>query len=220
MFLFYVLNLQNLVNFLLINFKHVKTRVNFNKQLLLDTQSKCMIYLILDIYEYFMDLNARKELFSVAYLRALCSQAGVNNGDYEVDDDSVDVTLTKKGRHGAGRVYSPKLDVQLKCTSQTLPETVVDFTFRLGSKNYNELRVTDSSAPRVLIVLRVPEDPLNWVVNGADDILLRNSAYWFSLRGLDPIATDATNLIIPKVNRLTTAELNRIFDIIGSGENL
>ena len=168
-----------------------------------------------------MDLNKKKELVSVSYLQALCAAAGINHGEYAVDDDSVDVTLTKKGEVGTGLFYSPKLDVQLKCTSSDMTENETTFSFPLKLKNYNELIVQNCAAPRILVVLRVPNDLQSWVVVGDNEISLNHCAYWVSLKGLEQTANGTRVTVhLPKENRLTIEELNRLMSKIGSGEEL
>ena len=46
-----------------------------------------------------MHLNLRKEKFSRAYVSALCSAVGWSIGLWDVDEDSVDVTLKKTQEH-------------------------------------------------------------------------------------------------------------------------
>jgi hypothetical protein len=59
-----------------------------------------------------MDLNTQKEQFSVAFVHAVASVAGVKIIRAEVDDDSIDVGLERTGG------CAPKLDLQLKCTAE------------------------------------------------------------------------------------------------------
>jgi mevalonate kinase len=69
-----------------------------------------------------MTENTQKEQFSIAYVRALAAVTGVKVTKEEVDDDSVDVTLSVSA--GA----SSKMDVQLKC-SGVLKKTGNRFPF-------------------------------------------------------------------------------------------
>jgi hypothetical protein len=58
-----------------------------------------------------MDLNARKEQFSNAFLFAVAAVAGCSVAKPSVDNDSIDWTISNR------LPRRPKLDVQLKCTA-------------------------------------------------------------------------------------------------------
>lgn len=115
-----------------------------------------------------MDISARKEQFSFAYIQAIAAQIGLNYSKDAVDDDSVDIRLSGKGFTG-GKVRNPKIEIQLKCTSQDVVKgDVIKYPLKL--KNYNDLRGEDVAAPRYLMVLVVPEAIDNWThfTNNAD----------------------------------------------------
>jgi hypothetical protein len=59
----------------------------------------------------------QKEQLSYAYVQAVSACAGFAWSRPSVDDDSVDMMLSKKGGHGA--IRSPRLEIQLKCTEKT-----------------------------------------------------------------------------------------------------
>lgn len=83
-----------------------------------------------------MDLNHRKEQFSIAYVKAVASVAGFAVERITVDLDGVDVTICS--RNTAGRIRSPLVDVQLKCTgTNVLKDGVIKFP--LKRKNYDDL---------------------------------------------------------------------------------
>lgn len=63
-----------------------------------------------------MELNQQKELFSKAYVRAVAAVGGFSVSQPEVDDDSIDLKIVARG--GEGIVFSPELNLQLKCTSR------------------------------------------------------------------------------------------------------
>jgi len=84
-----------------------------------------------------MDINAKKEQFSQAYVQAVAAVAGYSWAKPCPDDDSIDLTLAAKG--GGGTIRSPKLDVQVKChAAEVLAEP--SFSYALKIKNYDDLR--------------------------------------------------------------------------------
>jgi hypothetical protein len=64
----------------------------------------------------------RKEELSKAYLAALAARLGFKLGSWSQDDDCIDVTIGAAGKLGGGTLSSPKLDIQLKCTSNPAQE--------------------------------------------------------------------------------------------------
>jgi hypothetical protein len=151
-----------------------------------------------------MDLSQKKQEFSRAYVKAVAAVCGYATQEPSVDDDSVDLTLAARG--GAGTIRSPKLDLQLKCTSRdVLGEQTVNFPLEI--KNYDELRPTNVLVPRILVVVVVPDDLLNWLAHSETELLLRHCGYWFSLRGMLPTA----NLTTVTVNVPRT----QVFDVLG-----
>ena len=62
-----------------------------------------------------VDLNLQKEQFSRAYVPAIAAAAAFAAEEPLVDDDSVDMEICARG--GEGTTKSPRLEVQVKCTS-------------------------------------------------------------------------------------------------------
>lgn len=167
-----------------------------------------------------MDPNKQKEEFNYAYVCALAAHAGLNRGDFRVDDDSIDITFQAKGDFGLGRRRSPLIQIQLKCTSQDL---IVDevIKFQLSRKNYDDLRGDDLVVPRYLVVLIVPENSAEWVQHNDNHIALYNSCYWTSLRNAAPTDNVATITVdVPLAQRLTSETLWQMMDRASAGESL
>ncbi len=114
-----------------------------------------------------MQGSLRKELFSMAYIRAVAAQLGLQVVRPEVDDDSVDcVVMADFGRR-------PRLEVQAKATSQDIsrPEHV---HYPLKTKNYNDLRI-ETLHPRILVVLLMPEDEAAWLTQSPERLCCSGS---------------------------------------------
>ena len=78
----------------------------------------------------------------------------------KVDDESVDLGI-------AGRIASeiprpPRLELQLKCTSDKIIKEK-NIVFSLKRKNYDDLRLDDLIVPRLLVVLSVPRKDDDWL---------------------------------------------------------
>lgn len=165
-----------------------------------------------------MDISKQKEQFSIAFVNAIAAQAGLNNAQLAVDDDSVDLMLVGKGFDGL--VRNPQLQLQLKCTSQDLIHSN-KIKFPLSKKNYDDLRGDDLICPRYLVVLMIPENVEEWVGLGDNEIILRNSCYWASLR--DSPESDNTSKVtveIPVEQKLTKETLVELMVCASKGEAL
>lgn len=157
-----------------------------------------------------MDINQKKEQFNRAYITAIAAQAGINHSKHEVDDDSIDIELIGKGF--IGKLRNPRLEVQLKCTSRDL---ITDgfIKFPLSKKNYDDLRATNVSAPRYLMVLIVPDDHTLWIEHNDDEMLMRHSCYWISIRNY-PESTNQTSITvdIPVTQKVTHETLKHLLE--------
>ena len=143
-----------------------------------------------------MDVNQRKEQFSISYARAIASAAGINTSKPEVDDDSIDIGFQIKGFIGNGRIRSPQLDAQLKCTHSQPPSPEKEVHYDLKIKNYNELRETDLCVPRILIVVFVPEKTNQWINCESNNTIMQYCGYWTSLFG-KPEVTNTSTVRVP-----------------------
>jgi hypothetical protein len=161
-----------------------------------------------------MDLNGQKEQFSIAYIHALVAVAGLKLDRYSIDDDSIDVLISRAGHR------SPHLSLQLKCSSD-IDLRPDDFSFRLKLKNYDDLR-RKTMVPRILAVLHVPEDTQEWLVAGPDHVVLRHRVYWKNLLGeveIKPAKPEEwqekkITLRLQRANLLTSASLILMMDNI------
>jgi hypothetical protein len=120
--------------------------------------------------------------FGCAYVRAVAHAAGyvVDTAGRWADEDGVDLTI--HALTGTGRTRSPRLEVQVKTT--TLALVGDPFPIDLGVKNYHELRsVGPYETPRLLVVVSVPEQRSDWLTATPEQLVLRHTAYFHSLRG-------------------------------------
>ena len=131
----------------------------------------------------FMDISKMKARFSLAYISAVASQAGIKVDEVAVDDDSVDGVLSARfGRR-------PKIEFQAKASARNLARNG-DIHFPLPVKNYEELRI-DAIIPRILIVLIMPDAPDDWTTQTGDALCMRHCAYWTSILGSPELPNDA-----------------------------
>ncbi len=162
-----------------------------------------------------MDINQQKEQFSITYIRAIAAVAGYSLYRPEVDNDSVDLGIVSRG--GTGKILSPRLELQLKCTAREILEENY-LKYPLSLKNYNDLKI-NALVPRILVVVLVPEKITDWIKQTESELCLRYCAYWVSLRG-SPDTENITNVTIeiPRSNQLTPDALQAIIERISFGD--
>lgn len=164
-----------------------------------------------------MDLNKQKEQFSIAYVQAVVAASGYNVYRMSVDEDSIDLGVAATGNLNLPR--SPKLDLQLKCTAKDILHDGA-LHFPLEMKNYNDLRA-DSLVPRLLVVLLVPEDVLNWLAQSEDELIMRRCCYWLSLRAAPAVDNTATVTVrVPRAQVFSPDALQGIMEKINNKEEI
>lgn len=158
--------------------------------------------------------NIESEL-SYAYLHAVASRAGFSCEirNRHLDGAGVDATITADGKHLAADsklCYVP-VDVQLKATCKVLPETAARFSYSLEIAHYDKLRKTNVGTPRILVVLRLPENAEEWLTGDGNSLALRRCAYWVSLYNAPSIANQETRTVyVPTANVLSPAGLTAL----------
>lgn len=159
-----------------------------------------------------MTENEQKQQLSIAYVHAVASRAGYACQVVLVDDDSVDVELAARGRvHEHAVLMSPKLQVQLKATSQGVLKAD-HVAFPLPRKNYDELRVA-TMCPRLLVVLLLPANPEEWLEQTEERMITRRSAYWCSLLGMPASDNSETvSIRLPRSNVLSVENLRLLME--------
>jgi hypothetical protein len=165
-----------------------------------------------------MFVDHQKEQFSIAFMHAVASAAGLELRGCHVDEDSVDAEFV--GTRSIGTTHrAPRLDVQAKCTETDRdPASSDHLAYSLKMKNYDDLRDPEVHVPRVLVVLAVPADISEWLEETAAQTALRRCAYWLSLRGLPASNNSATKTVhLPRQQRLTKDSLTQIMQRIGNG---
>ncbi|QHS59849.1 DUF4365 domain-containing protein [Chitinophaga agri] len=153
--------------------------------------------------------NKVKEHLSIAYVKAVAAACNFACEDTTTDFDSVDVTITCNGWlvPGSSTVRSPDLKIQLKATENLTLNANSDYPFSLPLKNYDDLRANVLS-PRILVVLHLPSNRIDWLSHSPNDLIIRNCAYYVNLNGL-PDSANTTNVTIylPSVNIFSPSTL-------------
>ena len=164
--------------------------------------------------------NTQKEEFSYAYVYAIASAAGCNfqRGSRPADLSGIDASITSTVPDET--LYEPQLDLQVKSTSRELLND--DFIrYPLKVKNYNELRKEKTLAPRILVVVLLPDKLEEWVQQSETELCLRYCAYWMQLRGMPETSnTDNVTIYLPRQQVFNVMTLKGLMQPIKTGGSL
>ena len=162
-----------------------------------------------------MDLALQKEQFSNAYLCAVAAAAGFQSYKPLPDVDKTDWVIAAAGAKGT--VRSPKVEVQLKCTSRNVLRDD-HVALPIDIETYDNLRDPAHMIPKILAVILVPEKVQDWLMHSEENLALRHCGYWVSLCGRPESDHVASVIVrIPRSQQLTAEELTGILDRIGAG---
>jgi Domain of unknown function (DUF4365) len=160
--------------------------------------------------------NHREEALCRAYVQAVAALAGLGTS-VPTPDYGVDLSLRKieqRGvRHLDGRL---QLDLQLRSTTRA---NVRDSEVRydLDVQTYEFLREL-SPIRCLLVVLLLPDDETLWLTQTLEELLIRECAYWFSLRGMGlTTATSSVRIAIPRVQVFSVQAVQAILNRLGQG---
>lgn len=148
---------------------------------------------------------------SLAYLQAVAAAEGFAVDVPHVDSDSVDAIILGKGKIDADSLRnSPRIEVQLKASINALPNANGEIPFDLTIKNYDDLRA-DTMLPRLLILLSLPQQQIDWLVHQPDKLILQKCSYYLNLKG-QPDSQNAGHqrVFVPTANVLTPNTLKNL----------
>lgn len=168
-----------------------------------------------------MPKQTSEELFSLSVCHAVAACAGINYSD-AARDFGLDGSFCSLSKTEDGRVYQDgwQIDFQAKATSNFAFDDN-NLIYDLEVKNYRDLINTRVGNTRILIVYLLPNQKDQWMTINENEIIFRHAAYWCSLFGCEDTTNKAKIRIrIPRNQKLTTAELLRLFDLIKRGERL
>ena len=163
-------------------------------------------------------VTTRQEHIGYVFVRAVAYAAGFSCSRPEVDDESIDLTIARRG--AGGSIRSPRLELQIKC-SRLGPFRTTPLGFQLSMKNYDDLRHTDFQVPRILIVVMIPTNEADCVSQTDRLLSLRYCGYWLSLRGMEEVVSHATDprvtIHLQRSRKFDVETLQAMMDRIGDG---
>ncbi len=160
-----------------------------------------------------MDLNKRKERFSLAYINAVATYADCEVLEPKVDSGSADGILKRT-------TIREIIGFQVKATSRDIVgRDGRRLHFPLPMRDYDSLR--SDGPPFILIVVLMPDDETQWLTQTDDEICLRHCGYWMSLAGRQKVSNiNNVTVHIPTGNVFGSRQLTDLMDKAARGETL
>ncbi len=89
--------------------------------------------------------------------------------------------------------------------------------FDLPIKNFDDLRA-ECVIPRILVVVLVPENTDDWILQDDAQMCMRHCGYWISLANEEPRSNYSTaRITIPKVNMFDCENLTSLMNQASTG---
>jgi Domain of unknown function (DUF4365) len=142
-----------------------------------------------------LDANRAKSRFGVAYMRAVCSQAGVGFQETSPDEDVLAVDGNVEFEIAPARV-------QVKCTGQFRLKGGLTATWPIDESWRQRWKRSGLPVYFVLVIVD-PDDQVSWLHHQDEATLHRAAAFWARVDALP----DGQNIVVPKAQRLTADTL-------------
>jgi hypothetical protein len=165
-----------------------------------------------------MTPEQRKEEISRAYVHAVAARCGFALGSWSQDQGCVDVSIGASSALGGGTLEDPRIDLQLKCTSDVRHLHEDHVAWQLTRTHYDKLRAR-SSIPKLLVVLVLPELEAEWLEHSVESLIIRRCAYWLAMAGMPAITTESKVVHLPRANVFSPAQLMSMMERVSRGES-
>lgn len=150
-----------------------------------------------------MTPEQRQEEISKAYVHAVAAACGFAVGSWSQDQGCLDVTLSG----GRGR---PKIDIQLKATSQSKNDRESEVWWQVSREHYDQMREPEVATPHYFVLLILPEDPDLSIAHSVEHLLIRKCAYWRLMTGAPPASAKSPTINIPKVQVFSPEQVHAL----------
>lgn len=142
------------------------------------------------------DDNTRRSRYGVAYVHAVCSQAGAAWSETSPDED-------REAIDGSISLGPGSVNVQIKCTSTS--ELNAESTTISLKQSWVEGWKQQLLAPTFIVVVRVPKGIPDWIAHLDDGTMHRTAAHWARF---DP-ARHTKSISVPRSQRFTIEALHQ-----------
>lgn len=163
-----------------------------------------------------MTPEQQKEEISKAYVHAVAAACGYSIAAWSQDHGCVDTTVGAASAIGAGHLTRPKVDIQIKASTQEAVDHNEFVTCTLDVAHYDSLRAK-AQIPHILVVLLLPKDIGQAVEHSVQQLMIRRCAYWVKMTGMPDATGDKKTVRIPKINVFSPDALRDMLTKISQG---
>jgi hypothetical protein len=160
------------------------------------------------------------EALSRACIQAIAGKAGFNLSvrefDYGIDGSFNEITILNRRRVESGFC----IHFQLKASTKwVLTEHTIFYD--LEAKTYNDIvgRVK-GTIPCLLILLTLPRDRTKWLEHTEVSLTIGGNCYYKYLSGIPTLNKESVRISIDRRHKLTSADLNDLFQKVKSGQQI
>lgn len=165
-----------------------------------------------------MTPQQRQEEISKAYLHAVAAHCGFAVGEWSQDHGGIDTTVGAPSIVGSGHLARPKVDIQLKATTQQKLVRDDHVAWELDIAHYDSLR-QPAASPHLLVVLVLPEDADHSIVHSPEQLIIRRCAYWLKMTGLPAVSGQGSKTVhVPRANLFSPDALRAILEKVSRDE--
>lgn len=165
-----------------------------------------------------MTPEQQKEEISKAYVAAVAARCSYALGAWSQDQGGLDITIGAASPVGGGHIAAPRIDLQLKCTSDQnrVKKEHVSWQFKTADKH--DTLVAPRLAPMFLVIMVLPGDPTGWIVHSEDELIMRRCAYYALMSGEPKATVAAPTVQVPFANVFSPDALERLMERVSKRE--
>jgi hypothetical protein len=160
----------------------------------------------------------QKEEISRAYVAAVAAHCGYAIVSYSQDQGAVDLSIGAASPVGAGHLADPRIDLQLKCTSdkRRVKQKHVSCQFETVAKH--DVLVRPRSTLFLLVVMVLPPDQDDWIAHSADELIMRRCAFYKIMNNESKATVSAPTVKVPRDNHFSPKALAALMERVSKGE--
>jgi hypothetical protein len=164
-----------------------------------------------------LPMTAKKEQFSLGYVRMVASAAGCSVKEHTTDYDGVDITIASSAEYEL--FYCPQFELQLKCTSQKRVLRDDHIVWTMESAPFRRLINPKRMIPAYLGVLYVPGESETWLDQDEERLWVNGRMYWqcAARLGVASEGRGTKTIRLPRSNLFDADQLLGIMKTVGEG---
>lgn len=156
-----------------------------------------------------------QEALSHAYIHAIAGLAGLNLAARSIFDYGIDGTFRPvKLRNGERIETGHSVDFQMKATTRwTISEEFIIYDLEARAHRLLTADREPGMPLAILILLCLPENPVDWLDGGEEHLHLRHCCYWYQPEAPPTENIATTRIRVPRTNLLTPNSLREVMQL-------